>query len=75
MCESHRPDLYRGFLQAEGSGRVRDHYKLLAGSLLDGGCDGLILDTMNCWSEAQHALDGVAAMSGTGVPVIVSLEV
>ena len=76
ICESHRPEMYEEFLAAEGSTRVTQHFKTIAESLLEGGCDGLILDTMNSWSEARHALDGVAKAKGAQhVPIIVSLQV
>jgi len=75
ICESHRPEMYDEFLAAEGSTRVTQHFKTIAESLLEGGCDGLILDTMNSWSEARHALDGVAQAKGAQrVPIIVSLQ-
>ena len=34
-------------------------YTKLAKALCDGGADGFLLESMNCWEEAEIALEGV----------------
>ena len=34
-------------------------YGLIANALYDGGVDGFLLESLNCWNEAYFALEGV----------------
>ena len=34
-------------------------YQKLASALHEGGVDGFLLESMNCWDEAYFALEGV----------------
>ena len=51
ICESHRPELFKEFLESEGEKGVTTHFRAMAQALLCGGCDGLLLETMNSWKE------------------------
>ena len=51
ICESHRPELFKEFLESEGEKGVTNHFRAMAQALLCGGCDGLLLETMNSWKE------------------------
>ena len=51
ICESHRPELFKEFLESEGEKGVTNHFRAMAQALLYGGCDGLLLETMNSWKE------------------------
>ena len=37
-------------------------YKNLSNALYEGGVDGFLLESLNCWEEAHFALEGVKAM-------------
>ncbi|CAE8643699.1 unnamed protein product [Polarella glacialis] len=82
LVESHRPDLFWDALEAKGEAFFLDNYKDLAKALLEGGADCLVLETMNCWEEAELALRAIrelmAELAGTRSQqkqdVIVSLE-
>ncbi|CAE8669926.1 unnamed protein product [Polarella glacialis] len=82
LVESHRPDLFWDALEAKGEAFFLDNYKDLAKALLEGGADCLVLETMNCWEEAELALRAIrelmAELAGTGSQqkqdVIVCLE-
>lgn len=80
ICESHRPELFKEFLESEGEKGVTNHFRAMAQALLYGGCDGLLLETMNSWKEACLALDGAAQaiaaleMTQKNIPIMVSLQ-
>lgn len=77
LVESHRPDLFAKSHAANGVRWFVDHYKSLAGALLEGGVDMLLLETMNCWTEAEcgmQAVKEVAEQHGKVIKLVVSFE-
>ena len=54
------------------------HFASVSKALLEGGCDGILLETLNSWTEAELALKGlqlvVKDLNMADVPVIVVLE-
>ena len=55
-------------------------YEKLSWALYDGGVDGFIVETMNCWKEASLALEGIkrtkkkASIKENQFPIIVSFQ-
>ena len=46
-----------------GSTFCVDTYQKLAKALFDGGVDGFLLESLNCWDEVYYALEGVKRMT------------
>ena len=71
LCESHRPDLFTAFLAKEGREFCVSTYRSLAESLIAGGVDSLLCETMNSWEEAHLAIE---ACKDLDVMITVSFE-
>ncbi|KAK3287719.1 hypothetical protein CYMTET_4783 [Cymbomonas tetramitiformis] len=71
LCESHRTDLFEAALKERGEDFFVSTYRKLAASLLEGGVDAFILETMNTWDEARLAIHGCRDF---GIPIIVCME-
>ena len=80
ICESHHPGKFEKYVTENGSNFCVNTYENIALSLLEGGVDGFLVETMNCWKETYLALEGVKnAMQnnrerGNNMPIIVSLQ-
>ena len=55
------------FCQCSGSSFCITTYQKLARALYDGGVDGFLLETLNCWEEAFLALEGVRKMQEVSI--------
>ena len=59
ICESHQPGVTKKYIEQKGVQFCIDTYAKLAKALVDGGVDGLLLESINNWEEAKVALEGV----------------
>ena len=66
------------YLLEVGEERVGAHFAAVSKALLEGGCDGILFETLNCWKEAELGLRGLQValedLDLPKVPVIVCLE-
>jgi homocysteine S-methyltransferase len=74
LVESHRPDIFKSALNNKGEEYFIYHYRNLAQSLLRGGADVLIFETLNCWEEARLGLEAMVELGEPEVPIFVSFE-
>ena len=80
ICETHQPGLFMKFWKDNGTEFCVNFYEMLAQALLDGGVDGFLIETMNCWEEAYLALEGVRKVKqnsnirNDSLPIIVSFQ-
>ena len=59
MCESHRPDLALKFISDFGREFCENYYRTVTRALIENGVDGFVVETMNCWQEAEIAMAAV----------------
>ena len=80
ICETHQPGLFRKFWKANGTQFCVETYEKLCHALYEGGVDGFLIETMNCWEEAYLALEGVRNFKDklktthAPLPIIVSFQ-
>ena len=81
ICETHQPGLFKKFWKANGTQFCVNSYEKLSQALYDGGVDGFLIETMNCWEEAHLALEGVRnfkdkleSTRNAPLPIIVSFQ-
>ena len=71
LAESHRPDRFASLLSVEGKDFIVQSYNDLGLAVISGGAEGILLENMTCWAEAELALEGV---KGLNVPIMISIE-
>ena len=59
IFESHQTKQTKDYINSKGKEFCIETYRKIAQALYDGGANGFLCEAMNCWEEAEVALEGL----------------